>query len=227
MYNIRFLCLFLVFVMLSPLVSEASAGDLPDQGKRLVSLLQKRYENTTDISSRFVQETFSPGVSEAVKAEGMVYFRRPHMMRWEYRLPEPQLIVTSGRKVYIYEKEARQVMVYPENRLLSSDIGRAFFFGKGDLKRLFTVEYPVTDRSSDRWILKLTPKKSSSQIRTIWIKLDPKTCLIREMWLKNQLGGETHLVFSDIKVNKGLSDALFRFVPPPGVKVYRADHLQK
>lgn len=227
MYNMRFICIFLLFVMLSSFVSAASAGDLSDQGKRLVSLLQKRYEDTTDISSRFTQETFSPGVSEAVKAEGMVYFRRPHMMRWEYSLPEPQLIVTTGKEVYIYEKEARQVMVYPGDRMLSSDIGRAFFFGKGDLERLFLVGYPVTDRSSDKWMLKLIPKKSSSQIRTIWIKLDSKTYLIREMWLKNQLGGETHLVFKDIKVNKGLSDALFRFVPPPGVKVYRAGCLQK
>jgi len=224
-YNIRFIYLFLVFVMVLSLVPEVSAGGRPDQGKRLVSLLQKRYENTTDISSRFTQETFSPGVSEAVKAEGTVYFKRPHMMRWEYSLPEPQLIVTSGREVYVYEKEARQVMVYPGDRLLSSDISKAFFFGKGDLKRLFTVEYPVTGRSGDKWMLKLTPKKSSSQIRTIWIKLDPKTCLIREMWLENQLSGKTHLVFSDIKVNKGLSDALFRFVSPQGVKVYRADHL--
>ena len=40
-------------------------------------------------------------------------------MRWEYSQPEPQLIVTSGQEVYVYEEEANQVMVLPRDQLLS------------------------------------------------------------------------------------------------------------
>jgi outer membrane lipoprotein carrier protein len=223
MHNVRLFYLFLLIVMMFTLVSKSLAEGLSGRGEDLVSMLQKKYEATTDITSHFEQETFASGSSEGLKAEGKVYFKRPHQMRWEYRQPEPQLIVTSGQEVYVYEEEANQVMVLPRDQLLSTEISRAFFFGKGDLKRFFIVEHPVKGQADARWMLKLTPRNPVPQVCTIWIVVDSDTHLVKEMWLEDQLGGRTHLVFSDVKVNKGLSDGLFQFVPPPGVEIYRTD----
>jgi outer membrane lipoprotein-sorting protein len=203
--------------------SKSLAEGLSDRGEYLVSLLQKKYETTTDIMSSFEQETFASGSSEGLKAEGKVFFKHPHKMRWEYSHPEPQLIVTSGQEVYVYEKEANQVMVLPRDHLLSTEISRAFFFGKGDLKRFFIVKHPAGGQPDAMWTLKLTPRNPVPQVCTIWIVVDSDIHLVKEMWLEDRLGSRTHLVFSDIRVNKGLSDALFRFVPPPGVEIYRTD----
>jgi outer membrane lipoprotein carrier protein len=102
--------------MVFTFVSKSLAEGLSDRGNDLVSLLQEKYETTTDITSKFEQETFAAGSSEGLKAEGKVYFKRPHQMRWEYSQPEPQLIVTSGKEVYVYEEEANQVMVLPRDK---------------------------------------------------------------------------------------------------------------
>ncbi len=225
-YNLRMIGLFLLLMVVSAPVSKALGENPSGHVERLVSLLQSRYEDTSDITARFVQETFAVGVSDGLKAEGKVYFKRPHQMRWEYSLPEPQIIVTTGQKVYVYEKEANQVMILPRDQLLSSEISRAFFFGKGDLRRFFNVDVPEDDRPDKRWVLKLTPKDPGVQVRTIWLTVDPDFHLVKEMWLKDQLGARTHLVFSNVKVNKGLSDTLFRFVPPPGVEIYHGDDIQ-
>jgi outer membrane lipoprotein carrier protein len=178
-----------------------------------------------DITSKFKQETFAAGSSEALKSEGKVYFSRPHQMRWEYTCPESQLIVTSGQEVYVYEEEESQVMVFPRDQLLSNEISKAFFLGKGDLTRYFIVEHPVEGQANDSWMLKLIPRNPVPQVRFLWIFIDPGTHLINEMWLQDQLGGKTHLLFRDIKVNKGLSPELFQFVPPPGVEIYRTNDL--
>jgi len=223
MQNMRIFYLFLLVFMVSASVSRSVAEGLSDRGEYLVSVLQKKYEATTDIVCSFKQETFASGSSEGLKAEGKVYFKHPHEMRWEYSRPEPQLIVTSGQEVYVYEKNANQVMVLPRDQLLSTEISRAFFFGKGDLKRFFIVEHPAEGRSDAMWTLKLTPRNPVPQVRTIWIVVDSGIHLIKEMWLEDRLGSRTHLVFSDIRINRGLSDALFRFVPPPGVEIYRTD----
>jgi len=223
MHNVRLFYLFLLMVMVLFSVSKSLAEGLSGRGEDLVSMLQKKYEATTDITSHFEQETFASGFSEGLKAGGKVYFKRPHQMRWEYRQPEPQLIVTSGKEVYVYEEEANQVMVLPRDQLLSTEISKAFFFGKGDLKHFFIVEHPVKGQPDTKWTLKLTPRNPVPQVSTIWIIVDSHTHLVKEMWLKDQLGSRTHLVFSDVKVNRDLSNALFRFVPPPGVEIYRTD----
>jgi outer membrane lipoprotein carrier protein len=223
MYNMRLFYFLLLIVMVFTPVSKPLAEGLSERGEDLVLLLQKKYETTTDITSNFEQETFASGSSEGLKAEGKVYFNRPHQMRWEYSQPEPQLIVTSGKEVYVYEEEANQVMVVPRDQLLSTEISKAFFFGKGDLKRYFIVEHPVEGQPDAKWMLKLIPRNPVPQVYTIWIVVDSDTHLVKEMWLEDQLGGRTHLVFSNVKVNKGLSNDLFRFVPPPGVEIYRTD----
>ena len=223
MHSVRLFYFLLLIVMVFTFVSKSLAGGLSDRGKDLVSLLQKKYETTTDITSNFKQETFAAGSSEGLKAEGKVYFNRPHQMRWEYNQPEPQLIVTSGQEVYVYEEEANQVMVLPRDQLLSTEISKAFFFGKGDLKHFFIVEHPVKGQPDARWMLKLTPRNPVPQVCTILIVVDSHTHLVKEMWLEDQLGGRTHLEFSNVKVNKGLSNDLFRFVPPPGAEIYRTD----
>ncbi len=189
---------------------------------RAIRLIQKRYDSIRDITASFVQETYSPGVYRPVVSSGTVYFKRPEMMRWEYEKPEPQVVVTGSADVFVYEEEAAQVMVLPRSRFLSSEISRAFFLGKGSLDHFFRV---TTDRQCNldgKWCLRLFPKKKSGNLQEVRIVADPRTHLIREVWIKDELGGRTHISFGNIKINSRLPDSLFRFRIPPGVDVYTA-----
>ncbi len=189
----------------------------------VISYVQKRYDTTEDITATFTQETYSPGAVEPVMASGKVFFKRPEMMRWEYERPVPQLIVTSGKEVYVYEKEARQVMVLPKERFLSSAVSRAFFLGKGSLRTFFDVTTDEECGLKTVWCLRLVPKKESGTLKALRIVIDPQTHLIQEMWISDELSSRTHIRFRDIRVNQHLSPDLFRFEPPAGVEVYRAD----
>ncbi len=189
---------------------------------QLAALLQKRYENTLDLSASFTQETRSPAGGQETRARGKVFLKRPGLMRWEYVSPEPQLIVTVRNLIYIYEKDANQVMVMPRDRLLSSGITKAFFFGKGSLKHFFILKKPGKNWPHRQWTLCLVPRSENPQVDRMWITIDEKTHLVREIWIQDKLGTRTHLTFFDMKVNKGLKDSLFSFEPPAGVEVYRA-----
>ncbi|MGB9712325.1 MAG: LolA family protein [Dissulfurimicrobium sp.] len=186
-------------------------------------MLQRRYEKTNDIKADFVQETKPASVNESITATGTVYFKRPYLMRWEYKQPEPQLIVTSGSEVYVYEPEAKQVTVLAREQFLSSEVSRAFFFGKGDINKYFLVGPGGQNGLDPNWSLKLIPLDDAGQVQTIWVGLDPKTHLIKEMWLEDQTGGKIHLMFKNIEVNTAIKDSLFKFVPPKGIDIYRTD----
>ncbi len=220
--DLLFWIFWLVLATLFPFHLAVAEIGSQDRVNHLAFLLQKRYENTSDFVASFTQETISPGSPQGIEAKGRVFLKRPSLMRWEYVSPEPQLIVTSDDEVYVYEEEANQVMVIPRNQFLSSELSRAFFFGKGRLSQYFNIGTPKEDWVDQEWTISLVPKSESPQVKRMWITLDPKTHLVREIWIQDQLGTRTHIVFSNISVNIGLSQSLFHFVPPEGVEVYRA-----
>jgi len=208
--------------MFPPVSCSADTSKESARLEKLIEVLQKRYEQTTSIAARFKQKTFAPGDREGVYGQGKVYFKRPHLMRWEYEKPEKQLIVTSGRDVFIYEIEARQVTVLPRRQFLSSEISRAFFFGKGDLKRDFIVTHPPKGVADPSWSLCLIPRKKIPQLKRLLITLNPSTHLVSRIVIEDQMGGRTIIEFSRVRVNQHLSPALFRFEIPKGVEVFRS-----
>ncbi len=211
-----------LYVAFVPLSADAE-GSQTVTVAYVLKLVQQRYDSTRDISALFTQETYSPGASQPVMASGKVYFMRPEMMRWEYEKPDPQLIVTSGAEVYVYEKEADQVMVLPRERFLSSEVSRAFFFGKGSLETFFNVSTDKQCGLGKSWCLRLEPKKKSGNLNELKLIIDPDTHLIQEMWISDELSSRTHIRFRDIKVNQDLSADMFKFTPPTGVEIYRAE----
>ncbi len=187
----------------------------------LIDILQKRYDQTTAISARFRQQTYAPGDPKGVYAQGIVYFKRPHLMRWEYEKPAKQLIVTSGINVYIYEIEAKQVTIIPRDQFLSSEISKAFFFGRGDLRHDFKVVPAPKDFGDPKWSLCLIPKRQVPQLKRLFVTLDSRSHLVSRIVIEDQMGGRTVIEFSDIRINPRLSPSLFRFSIPEGVEVYR------
>ena len=214
-------CMFL-WCEFQPISANAGSHDQVTVSD-VIKYVQQRYDSTRDISALFTQETYSPGASQPVMAAGKVFFMRPQMMRWEYEKPDPQLIVTSGDQVYVYEKEAEQVMVLPRKRFLSSEVSRAFFFGKGSLETFFKVSTDEQCSLGKTWCLRLEPRKKTGNLKELKLIIDPETHLIQEMWISDELSSRTHIRFRDIKVNQRLSADLFKFTPPPGVEIYRAE----
>ncbi len=186
----------------------------------VIRKLQKRYNSTKDIKADFVQETRVPGDQQPITASGAVYFKRPHLMRWDYVTPEKELIVTSGTKVYVYEPEANQVSVLSRKQFLSSRLSRAFFFGKGDIERDFRVIGCLITREG--WVLKLEPREPVPQIRRLRLTLDRENFLIKKTEIEDQMGSKTVILFKKIKVNTGVDPKLFQFVPPEGVEIFNA-----
>ncbi len=216
-----FMIIFLVFLLFLSQPHSSQADVQGDRTEKLIDVLQKRYDQTIAISADFKQKTYAAGDPDGILAQGKVYFKRPHLMRWEYEKPDRQLIVTSGKDVYIYEIQARQVTILPRKQFLSSEISRAFFFGKGDLRRDFNVVPVPEDFPDPSWSLCLVPKRQIPQLKRLFITLDPRSHLVKKVIIEDQMGGKTIIEFSNIRINRDLPAGLFRFTIPKGVEVYR------
>jgi outer membrane lipoprotein carrier protein len=180
--------------------------------------LQTRYEGVQDFSADFVQ-TYRGGVLKTPsEARGTVAVKKPGKMRWLYTRPERKELVSDGREIYWYLPEDKQVMVLePADQATTSAL---FLSGKGNIARDFTPSL-VKAAAADTLALKLVPRKSEPEYEYLVVALDPASLQMRGLTTRDRQGGESTLVFTNMKENRRLSDKDFVFRIPRGVNVVK------
>jgi outer membrane lipoprotein-sorting protein len=67
--------------------------------------------------------------------------------------------------------------------------------------------------------LKLTPRSSQPDYEYLVVALDPVSLQIRSLTTRDRQGGDSTLVFTNLKENQRISDKEFAFRIPRGVDV--------
>ncbi len=189
-----------------------------DELDTIIAKVQKAYDGIQDIQATFFQFTTSASLKETQKAEGVVYFKKPGMMKWEYKTPARDIIMSDGITIWIYQQDIGQVMV--GNALDNgTSISNNFLAGMGNLKKDFDIEMAEGDNNAH--VLKLKPKASQPNLQKLYIAVDKKTFLVIRTIVYDMLGNETKVIFEKIKTNQSLSGSIFKFKIPEGVKVVK------
>ncbi len=179
----------------------------------IVSKLQQKYETISTIEADFVQEATSKAMKRSDTSEGRVYFKKPGKMRWEYRKPLQDLIVSNGKTIWVYQPDLAQAIEKPFDAG-ASVLATDFLSGIGDLKKNFKVKV------ADNGTITLVPKDPGENIRKITLSLDPGG-LVRKTTIDDAFGNETSITFKNLKTNTELKDSLFEFKPPKGVTIVK------
>src|SRR3972149_6200321 len=157
-------------------------------------------------------------ISKVQKAYGLVYFKKPGMMKWEYKSPTNDIIVSDGRTIWSYQQDIGQVMVGNASDS-SASISNNFLAGMGNLKKDFDIELEKPDNNS--YVLKLNPKVPQPNIQRLYIAVDKKTSLVKQTIVFDLLGNETKVIFENLRINKSVPANIFKFKIPEGVRVVK------
>jgi outer membrane lipoprotein carrier protein len=207
--------LLALFRSLFGTVSVAAAQGLDE----VVGALEARYQKIQDLRSDFRQEVMNKSWGQTIKSEGTVFLKRPGKMRWEYRSPSIQEIVSDGKSLWVYTAELKQVTISPAPRALAGPAG-SFLTGLGSLREEFSVRLGSPPRdSTGQWVLDLTPKRPEPVLTRLVLSVDAAEFLVRKAVLYDEFGNAVTMHFNRITVNSGLPDKLFVFTPPKGVAV--------
>jgi outer membrane lipoprotein carrier protein len=208
----------LVIALAVVLASGSVFGQAPPAPADLARSLQQRYQGVRDFSATFVH-TYRGGLLRTqTREQGTMSVKKPGMMRFVYTAPEKKEFVSDGVKVYSYIPDDKQVIVasVPTSDRATSP---AFFLsGKGDIGRDFTpsyVESPVAGTLG----LKLVPRAEEPEYEYLVLSVEPGTLRWRALQTRDRQGGESTLLFSNLKENQGISDKVFVFRIPRGVDV--------
>ncbi len=207
--------MILHIVVAAVLVS--GAGKAPDV-RALAKLVEGRYRNVQTLRTTFL-ERYAEGGTVRIES-GVVYFRRPGKMRWEYQSPEPKLFVSDGKTVWFYVPADRTVVRTPVKESADWRMPFALLTREPKLSRICSqVDFGEPQEALDAGhaVLRCTPKEKD--IHEIVIEIDAKTGDIGRVLVREAAGVEIDFRFGNWKRDVTVADSQFRFSAPVGVAI--------
>lgn len=206
-----FLCLVIVFV------PWAFSQELTT----IIDNVQAEYERTRDIQAAFIQMSLIKSVNQTRESRGVVYFKKPGKMRWEYTDPDPQLLVSDGKTLWFYVAEDSQVIIQNAEDAYGSKTPVTFLSGMGKLQNDFYIKLLPASEGTSAYTLELLPKQPQPDVAKLILSVDPATHRIVHTAVYDPYGNITDIYLENIETNTDLPDAMFGFEIPDGVDVIR------
>jgi len=201
-----------LFVVLISISLSALAQDKLSTGERY---LEAFLENTKSFEADFQQTLRTYNGEVLQQTEGVFYLSRPGKFRWNYRTPYEQIIVSDGKRIWIYDVDLQQVTVQKQDQTLPGT-PMALLEDSSSLHQNFDV-IPL-DESDGVYRLKLSAKTKQADFAEIVVGMDADG--LRFMQLHDQFEQVTDIVFSNSVSNEKLAKEIFEFIPPEGVDVF-------
>ncbi len=215
-------------VIASPLLAQDSVNSEKQVPKKqsfqldeLLGKIEKRYAGP-GFSAEFDQQSTISAMEITDSASGKLLVKRPGKMRWEYILPEAQIIISDGTDLWIYQPEENQVMIGKAPSFFADGKGATFLSDLKTIRKEFDVTLEPTD-SKGNPVIKLIPKKKSKEFNEIYLTISKNADTIDGILTKNGFGDETRIQMKSYRFNQDLSDDMFVFEIPDGADVLQMD----
>ena len=177
--------------------------------------LQAFFRDVQSLKAGFTQTLLDARGEPLQITSGTVWLQRPGKFRWDYREPFPQLIVSNGKKVYLYDVDLEQVTVRPLDEALGNT-PVLLLAGNEPLEKNFTIE-EIDPSDGLAWV-ELVPK-AEDLIGFERMQFGFAGNQLKAMQMADNLGQVTRLRFADGQRNVEIDADLFEFTPPKGVDV--------
>jgi outer membrane lipoprotein carrier protein len=191
-------------------------GSVPE----LLREVEETYTKAGTLFAEFSQTNESAATGTKKTSSGRIAIKRPDKVRWETTSPDPNLLVSDGKKAWYYtapfdETEHGQVSEYPASRVRSK-LANAILSGEFSGKDLKIKTIDVTHFS-------IIPKKgTAANVKEAKVKVDPSKRTIVQIEILYDDGNRAQIDLSNIKLGEKLGDDVFVFQAPPNT-----DHINQ
>lgn len=183
----------------------------------IVDAIQKQYDATDTFQARFIQKSYLKILGQSQKAEGFVLIKKPGKMKWDYKAPDRQILVSNDQGLWLYLPDEKQVTKMKPQSIYSSNTPALFLAGRGKLTESFTIK-KVTEESG-RYVAELIPRNKQQNLSKMVLLADKKNFQIVGSRVYDNLGNKTEMIFSNIQTNPDLDIKMFQFKVPKGVEL--------
>jgi len=213
----------LVFVLFNPQAAECKNNSHPLNLSQdeIIDRIENRYA-TKGFSANFSQESTIKAMNITDTASGNLFVKAPGMMRWEYEKPDRQLIITDGKRLWVYRQDDNQVMVGRSPYFFGNGKGSGFLSDMKIIREKFNIA--LDDKSTGKYyVLKLIPKEKIFDISLIYLSISINTFDIVQIITYNLYNDETKIYLKNIEFKKHIDDSMFHFEIPEGADILQLD----
>lgn len=242
---IRFLLRTGFCFSLAALLAGTGVGyDAKPDVKFLVNQFESRYRAAHTLQATFLERYLENGLVARVEA-GTAYFRRPGKMRWEYESPEKNLFLVDGKSAWFYVPADHIVTRVPAKDSSDWRTPLALLAGEMKVSRVCArVEAALNEKpkspGSAIFFCQLRGTESarnnqphsqepSPQVdagnEIVFFEIVKNSGELVRVLVREPGGVGVEFHFANWKTDPTVPDALFRFVPPPGVAIVNGELL--
>ncbi|MFY2556674.1 LolA family protein [Corallococcus terminator] len=194
-----------------------AAPPMTPEVKSLVDRMQAFYEKTGDFKAGFRQDYKYKTFRRTQTSEGVVTYKKPGLMRWEYLKPSVRTFVLAGSKIYAYDPPAQSLTVANvDTSQLSASV--TFLFGQGKLADEFAISKGAC-KDCKGTLLVLDPLKVEPRFKQVRLEVDPASAQVLKSTVVDPDGSENTISFLDLKTNVGISKDSFKMDVPDDTRV--------
>ncbi|WP_037337606.1 outer membrane lipoprotein chaperone LolA [Saccharospirillum impatiens] len=198
--------LLLSWVALAPQVNADEAAR-----QRLIDLL----ESTETLQATFRQETYADGELRGDQAEGIMKIARPLKFVWEVSAPYEQSVISDGETLWVHDPDLLQATYQPVTSQLQESPAMILSQPESTLR----TSYDVTEAANDSLTAyRLYPTSEDAVFEDMTLLFEDGR--ISELRLRDNLGQDTRITFSNVETNLTFDPADFEFTPPEGTDVF-------
>ena len=204
-----------IFTICFAFFSAVSHGE---SASEIASAVQKKYNSIKTLQADFIQTALSMGSGKGRVSSGVVTIKKPGKMKWEFKKPEGDIVVSNGKVMWIYQKDLNQV-IETKIEVNTPQVAMNFLAGAGNMEKDFEIK--ILNSSGSEYELKLSPRVQIPHIGEINLIVDKKTFIVKKTTVKDAFGGETSVEIKNVKINSKIKDSIFEYSAPKGAAVLK------
>ena len=187
----------------------------------IISGVEQRYD-VPGFSASFRQRSTIKAMDISDEATGQLFVKRPAKMRWEYKQPIPQIIITNGSRLVIHRPEDNQVMLGKSPAFFGEGKGAGFLADIRVLRRKFEIT-PLPETDPTIHALRLRPTEDALDVSEIHLHIAKTDFIVKRVITYNVYGDETNIELIDSTFDSIPADRLFTLDIPEGADVLTLD----
>lgn len=201
----------LLFVSVLSLQAWSQTKLTAEQQKQFIEKIDKAAQTMTSMQCDFSQTKSMKLLSKEMQSKGIMYFKQPDKLRWQYTSPYDYTFIMNGDKVTMKSAKSTQNINVQGNKMFRqiTKIILNSITGSG-LKSAtyFQVEIYKTDNS---YFAKLYPKKKElKQIYSvIEIYFNQSLTMVNGVKMMEKTGDVTSVKLQNVKYNQSINESTF------------------
>ena len=205
-----------------PRESETAMSGSTPALEEIITGIENRYSGD-GFTARFTQQSTIKAMDITDTAEGKLLVKRPGMMRWEYEMPEEQIIITDGELLWIYRPVDDQVMIGEAPDYFGEGKGASFLSDIRKIRNNFDISIDKEKKDPEYFILKLIPHQKKLDLAFIYLAVSKDDFQVDQVTTVNAYEDETIIRMYDYRFNSNIDDSVFTFEAPEGADVIQIE----